>query len=214
MSAPATNPDDKPRPPGKARFSIGNPFANTTRQDVKRGLSGSFSLLAFIFWPLGLLYFLLMLPVRLWQLRHWFFPFRLRAGRRWFWNAIVIYLSVGGLLAAVIGNGIDNRLVADSLLTLLGLVIGSSAVAIGIARLNDRDISGWWIVLYYGIPAAIVAGLVVAQPPIGAMGVGEVFTFYFLIWALIALGFRRGTPGPNRFGPEILRPASAPKRPA
>jgi uncharacterized membrane protein YhaH (DUF805 family) len=212
MSRPATN-NDKSRPPGKQPFSFKHPFANTTRQDAARGVSGVVSVLGFIFWPLGLLYFILTLPIALWRQRHRFFPFGVRVGRGMFWNAMVIYLSLGGLLAAIIAN-VANRIVADTLFALLGLTVGSSAVAVGIGRLHDRDISGWWILLYYGAPFLIAVGLVIVQPAMDAIGAGEVIILYFMIWTLIALGFRRGTPGPNRFGPEVVRRASAPKPPA
>lgn len=53
--------------------------------------------------------------------------------------------------------------------------------AIQIKRFHDRNKSGWWIFLHF-IPA------------IGG------------IWALIELGFLKGTPGPNRFGADPTYP--------
>jgi uncharacterized membrane protein YhaH (DUF805 family) len=52
------------------------------------------------------------------------------------------------------------------------------AIIVHIKRFHDRDKSGWWVLI----------GLV---PIIGA------------IWLLIELGFLKGTPGPNRFGPSV-----------
>ena len=52
------------------------------------------------------------------------------------------------------------------------------AIIVHIKRFHDRDKSGWWVLI----------GLV---PIIGA------------IWLLIELGFFKGTPGPNRFGPPV-----------
>lgn len=52
-------------------------------------------------------------------------------------------------------------------------------IAVSVKRCHDRDKSGWWLLF----------GLV---PLIGS------------IVLLIELGFRRGTPGPNRFGPDPL----------
>jgi len=49
-------------------------------------------------------------------------------------------------------------------------------VAISVQRLHDRDKSGFWL-----IPMLLIPG-------------GS-------IWMIIELGFLRGTPGPNRFGP-------------
>lgn len=52
-------------------------------------------------------------------------------------------------------------------------------LAVAVKRCHDRDKSGWWLLL----------GLV---PVIGP------------IVLLVELGFRRGTPGPNRYGPDPL----------
>jgi uncharacterized membrane protein YhaH (DUF805 family) len=51
-------------------------------------------------------------------------------------------------------------------------------IIVYIKRFHDRDKSGWWVLI----------GLI---PVIGA------------IWLLIELGFLKGTPGPNRFGPPV-----------
>ena len=52
------------------------------------------------------------------------------------------------------------------------------AIIVHIKRFHDRNKSGWWLLI----------GLI---PIIGA------------IWLLIELGFLKGTPGPNRFGPPV-----------
>ena len=52
------------------------------------------------------------------------------------------------------------------------------SIIVYIKRFHDRDKSGWWVLI----------GLI---PIIGG------------IWLLIELGFLKGTPGPNRFGPPV-----------
>jgi uncharacterized membrane protein YhaH (DUF805 family) len=59
-----------------------------------------------------------------------------------------------------------------------GLWVGLAGLA---KRWHDRDKSGWW-------------ALVSFIPMIG------------WLWALIVAGFLRGTPGPNRYGPDPLAP--------
>ena len=54
-----------------------------------------------------------------------------------------------------------------------------SHFVINVKRWHDRDKSGWWVLI----------GLI---PLIGA------------IWALVELGFLKGTYGKNRFGPDRL----------
>jgi len=61
---------------------------------------------------------------------------------------------------------------------LFSLLVLIPSIIVHIKRFHDRDKSGWWVLI----------GLI---PIIGA------------IWLLIELGFLKGTPGPNRFGPPV-----------
>ena len=71
-------------------------------------------------------------------------------------------------------------LLASELASLvLALVLLWPGLAIAIKRCHDRDHPGWWLLI----------GLV---PIVGGL------------WLLVELGFFRGTPGPNRFGPDPL----------
>jgi uncharacterized membrane protein YhaH (DUF805 family) len=63
----------------------------------------------------------------------------------------------------------------SGIVALLALI---PAIIVQLKRFHDRDKSGWWLLI----------GLI---PIIGA------------IWLLIELGFLKGTPGPNRFGPQV-----------
>jgi uncharacterized membrane protein YhaH (DUF805 family) len=58
-------------------------------------------------------------------------------------------------------------------------------LVIAIKRCHDRDRPGWWLLI----------GLI---PVAGGL------------WLLVELGFLRGTPGPNRFGPDPLADQNAP----
>jgi uncharacterized membrane protein YhaH (DUF805 family) len=75
------------------------------------------------------------------------------------------------------------------------------SLALMIKRLHDRDKSAWWLSLFYLVPLVLQAigqflgsaGLIL---DLIATGIG--------IWAIIELGFLRGTDGPNKFGPDPL----------
>lgn len=97
MSTPTAEPVAKPQPEGKASFSFRHPFARATKEDVARGVTNSFSLLLFFFWPLAVLYFLATLPIQLWRIRHRLYPFHIRVRRVLFWNTILLYVTIGGL---------------------------------------------------------------------------------------------------------------------
>jgi uncharacterized membrane protein YhaH (DUF805 family) len=87
------------------------------------------------------------------------------------------------------------------------VVFAWAYAATSIKRLHDRNKSGWWIVPFVAAPglfgrfedwlgdssAAAVLGLVV---------------FVLYVWGFIEMAFLKGTPGPNRFGPDPLAPAN------
>ena len=78
-----------------------------------------------------------------------------------------------------------------------------SSFAVGVKRLHDRDQSGWWIVLFYFGPG--VASAIGQSSVSGAVYlVLSLLSFAISIWAIVVLGFLRGTRGPNRYGPDPL----------
>ncbi len=111
------------------------------------------------------------------------------------WAIVYWYELEGGALIAV---------------AIFALPIWVSGIAVGIKRLHDRDKSGWWILLFYFGPQ-VLNGLATAA------GENEQILSLLLstasvalgIWAIVELGCLRGTPGPNRFGPDPLAKATA-----
>ena len=85
-----------------------------------------------------------------------------------------------------------------------GAVILWGQLGICIKRLHDRGRSGWWLLIFWALPAAVnyvgqgfteedslrIAAAVV----IGAIG----------LWSLIEFGFLRGVKGSNNYGPDPL----------
>ena len=79
-------------------------------------------------------------------------------------------------------------------------------LAISVKRLHDRDKSGWFLPVYWGLPMVLGALGFVAQLNDSSglslvCGLGE---FAIGIWMFIELGCLRGTPGTNRFGSDPL----------
>jgi uncharacterized membrane protein YhaH (DUF805 family) len=103
------------------------------------------------------------------------------------------------ILRVIFGYGLGLILVF--LLVLVPMVV--SSFAIGVKRLHDRDQSGWWIVLFYFGPG--VASAIAQSSDSGAVSlVLSLVSLAISIWAIVVLGFLRGTRGPNRFGPDPL----------
>jgi uncharacterized membrane protein YhaH (DUF805 family) len=83
-----------------------------------------------------------------------------------------------------------------------------SGIFVGIKRLHDRNKSGWWIVLFYLGPVVTES---IGQNS-GSNTVAFVMSaasFVIAIWALVELGFLRGSIGVNQYGPDPLAPQMA-----
>lgn len=68
-----------------------------------------------------------------------------------------------------------------------GLLMSYCGLAVAAKRLHDRDRSAWWMAT-------------LCIPFLGII---------FALWLMVETWFLRGTVGPNRFGPDPLRPSSA-----
>lgn len=141
-----------------------------------------------------------------------------RINRQRFWLGLIVLIVVHivvGILLALIADG--------QLLALLGLVLSLvllyPGLALAIKRLHDRNKSATpWVYIFYG-PGLL---LLIMQ----TFGIGyslqtldgtpqmlpETFGWIVMaisvivgIWALIELGFLKGTTGPNHFGPDPLQ---------
>ena len=141
----------------------------------------------------------------------------------WWWVLFGALLGAGvgavaGMVDAVAGTKIFVS-IADIVLS-LGLLLPNLAVAV--RRLHDLNRSGWWLALLYGLLLALLVVVIVlaasieanhahgdgAHPPGSAAlalltGILALATLgvdiMFLVWLCT-----RGTPGPNRFGPDPL----------
>lgn len=94
-----------------------------------------------------------------------------RARRQEYWTFFLVNLVIAivlGIIGGIIGTGILSNLYA--------LAILLPSIAVGVRRLHDRDMSGWFMLLAL-IP--FVGGII-----------------------LLVLFALEGTPGSNRFGPD------------
>jgi uncharacterized membrane protein YhaH (DUF805 family) len=198
MSSPATDPiGGKPAP-----------AASPARPKIRAGRAASALGLLFLFgniflWPI---FYVIGLVSDLVRARGILFPIGFRARRKHFWNVFLLYLFLGFVLFGMICAAADekdiSRITATVLMSVLGAALAGSLLAVSVSRLHDRDLSGWWIFFYCGIPAAAVATLARGNPADWEFGVFGTVITVFVPWAIFALGFRAGTIGPNRFGEE------------
>ena len=138
------------------------------------------------------------------------FSFQGRISRQPYWLVtiamIALTLVLFGIVFFAVGSfpaGGLEAAIADGTLWLLVLYIPLIWIGLAVAtkRLHDRDKSAWWLLLFYGLPGVLDG----AGRAIGDMGtVLSLAGSAISIWALIDLGFLRGTPGPNRYRPDPL----------
>jgi uncharacterized membrane protein YhaH (DUF805 family) len=95
-----------------------------------------------------------------------------RIGRRDYWLRFVLPAVIVNVIAQALAEGLQSILLG----VVVGVLVFWASIAVGAKRCHDRDRSGWF-------------QLISLIPIVGTM------------WLIVELGFLRGTPGPNRFGP-------------
>src|SRR5258708_39751668 len=75
-----------------------------------------------------------------------------------------------------------------------------------VKRLHDRNKTGWWIVPFFIAPRLLSRLSDWIDNPTAALVVSAI-AFGLTVWCIVEMLFRRGTRGPNRFGPDLLAPA-------
>jgi uncharacterized membrane protein YhaH (DUF805 family) len=193
----------------------------------RRVLSAYLSIALFIaglfWWPLMIaIYF----AIQVWKGRRLLFSFSGRVGRKSFWRSVLVVsvwaLVGGGLVVGAIQAALpdeDTQAYARTLWLAAALIpfviapVALCAVATGVRRLHDCDRSGAWLLALYGVPAA---GIGIFILPMISNRAHTLVLFLVIfpgaLWACVALGFRRGSIGPNRFGPDLAARPATPNR--
>jgi uncharacterized membrane protein YhaH (DUF805 family) len=117
------------------------------------------------------------------------FSFNGRISRKPFWLGLLAVALVQIVLSAVLtvltmSSANEGVSMGTILIGLVMAVMLYPVLAIHAKRWHDRDCTGW-------------KALTLIQ------GIGG-------LWDLVEVSFMRGTPGPNRFGPDPLAPALQP----
>jgi uncharacterized membrane protein YhaH (DUF805 family) len=137
------------------------------------------------------------------------FGFQGRISRKTYWLVglgIIVYAVIVGLvvlLALADGEMPLSERLASAVIPLVLLFIPTIwiGLATGVKRLHDRNKSGWWVLLYYWAPGILDQ---LARQAGDSGWAFNFLSFAITIWGIVELGFRRGTPGPNPYGPDPL----------
>lgn len=137
-----------------------------------------------------------------------FLSFQGRLNRKPYWLGTIALLSLAiiGVFGVMFLAGGGGGVAA---IGIIYLILLWPTLAIGVKRLHDRDKSPWWLVVFYVVPTLLnVLGETGDGEGAGAIIFG-LASLGISIWALVELGFLRGTVGANRFGPDPLAPPAA-----
>jgi uncharacterized membrane protein YhaH (DUF805 family) len=138
-----------------------------------------------------------------------FISFSGRINRAKYWLAV----GIGFLISTafnVLAYVASQSTVVQVTNMLLIIPLGIFACAVGVKRLHDRNKSGWYLLLFYGLPLVLsAASVVIVEGPDGpsiAAGVLALLGLVMSVWTLVELGCLRGTIGHNKYGPDPLAP--------
>jgi uncharacterized membrane protein YhaH (DUF805 family) len=137
------------------------------------------------------------------SLSEYLFSSRGRINRAKYWLFALVSLAIMVVLIAILsvvwagrlfdplgGAGFPGGAMIVVGVVYLALVI--VGIFVGIKRLHDRDKSGWWLLVFYLVPA-VLSGL---SGALSRNGIGFVFALGSLaisIWAFVELGCLRAT---------------------
>jgi uncharacterized membrane protein YhaH (DUF805 family) len=125
-----------------------------------------------------------------------------RISRKTFWIGITVLVG-----AEILGHLVAEALQGDRLSAIVDLAFTYPEFAIATKRAHDRDLPIWVLMVFFG--GGVVLDLLTVlqltgnseQPSVLSLVIAVPFTV-LLVGLLIELGFRRGTIGPNRYGPD------------
>jgi len=125
-----------------------------------------------------------------------------RISRKTFWIGIAVLL-VAEIAAHLAAEAIQG----DRLSAIVDLAFTYPEFAIAAKRAHDRDLPIWILIVFFGGGAVLDLLTVLdltgstEQPSVLSLFIAVPFTV-LLVALMIELGLRRGTIGPNRFGPD------------
>jgi uncharacterized membrane protein YhaH (DUF805 family) len=144
---------------------------------------------------------------------HLFFKFNGRANRAKYWIAALVY-AVISIVFTILSYLTDESTTVQLVSGVVNLVVFISGLAVGVKRLHDRDKSGWYLLLFYIVPAVLIgtalAMSMIMEDSTILAAVLWLVAVAIMVWAFVELACLRGTVGSNRFGPDPLMPAAMP----
>jgi uncharacterized membrane protein YhaH (DUF805 family) len=130
------------------------------------------------------------------------FSFTGRLNRAPYWLAGIAVAVTASVLLLIVFKVSGRSATAIIVACLVGLLMIWTGLALATKRLHDRDKSAWWLLLFYLAPS-ILQTIGHRTGPAGF--ILSLIGFGISIWALVEIGFLRGTAGTNSYGPDPLQ---------
>jgi uncharacterized membrane protein YhaH (DUF805 family) len=134
-----------------------------------------------------------------------------RIGRKTFW------IAMGALtVAEIFGHILAEEIQGDRLSAIVDLAYTYPEFAVAVKRGHDRNMPLWLLIVFFSAGAVLDLLTVLEltgsedQPSLLSLLIALPFTVLGVA-LLVELGFRRGTIGPNQYGPDPLAPGAAPR---
>ena len=130
--------------------------------------------------------------------------FQGRITRQAFWIGMVVVT-----VAEIFGHLVAEAIQGDRLSAIVDLAFTYPEFAIAVKRAHDRNLPLWLLIVFFGGGAFLDLLTVLElsgsteQPSLLSLMIAVPFTVLGLA-LLIELGFRRGTIGPNQYGPDPI----------
>ena len=136
-----------------------------------------------------------------------FTGFHGRISRQPFWIGVLVLVVVESICQMA-----AHRLEGDRLGAIVDLAFSYPELAVTLKRAHDRNLPTWWVAaLFVGSVLLDFLAVIGVNTELGDMNnpnpIGVMTTIplgVLSLLLLIDLGFRPGTKGPNRFGPDPL----------
>jgi uncharacterized membrane protein YhaH (DUF805 family) len=133
-----------------------------------------------------------------------FNSFHGRISRQTFWIGFSLLI-----LAEVVCHMIAEQLQGDRLSAIVDLALTYPEFAVTLKRAHDRNIPNWVLIAFFSVGAFLDLLMVLDlagtddHPSLISLALAIPFTVVGLA-LLVDLGFRKGTEGPNQYGPDPL----------
>src|SRR5487761_2130740 len=113
-------------------------------------------------------------------------------------------------VAEIFGHILAEELQGDRLSAIVDLAYAYPEFAVALKRAHDRNLPLWLLIAFLDLLTVLELTGTDDQPSLLSIGIALPFTVMGLV-LLVELGFRRGTNGPNQYGPDPL--TAGPKPP-